>query len=310
MVFFRGLVFAKHKKLPPADNQFARRSVTCNTQWVSIWYPVDENDPDPESGNGTWGTRSVTVCIEDLDECLSIINEFGECEGGGGNTDPGFPYPGGGIEPEEDPCKKIKTKITETKFKENLQNLKTPTNFALNHEVGFFEKNGQFFPTSSEPCSNFVKATTSLNCLTGIMHTHQNFDCDGFFLEPVPSPEDVDIFIKIPLAQAAQCSGNYRDAYHLTVASGGTYMLNYNGVNPPTNNYNVQVWSDWYESEYKNLFKNKEYTQYKIEELFAKFLSTCIGIDGLEVYKLENDTATKIEYNQSTGVTSSTPCPN
>jgi len=180
----------------------------------------------------------------------------------------------------------------------------------LNHEVGFFEKNGEFFPTSSEPCSNFVKASTSLNCLTGIMHTHQNFDCEGTFLEPVPSPEDVDIFIRIPLAQAAQCSGNYQDAYHLTIASGGTYMLNYNGSTTPSNNYNVQVWSDWYESEYKNLSDKKQYTQNNIEEVFAKFLSTCIGIDGLEVYKIENDTATKLEYNQSTGTTSSTPCPN
>ena len=243
-------------------------------------------------------TVSIIKCEATKDECLGIALPNGDCYLSGGNEG-GYEYPGGGgegtePEEEEDPCDKLKTKLTGMQFKEKFQSLKNPANFALNHEVGFFEKDDQFFPTSSEPCSNFVKANTSLNCLKGIMHTHQNFDCEGTFLEPVPSPEDVDIFIRIPLAQAAQCSGNYQDAYHLTIASGGTYMLNYNGSTPPSNNYNVQVWSDWYESEYKNLFDKKQYTQNNIEELFTKFLSTCIGIDGLEVYKIENDTATNL----------------
>lgn len=88
-----------------------------------MWLPDDESNPDPESGAGTWDTRSIIVCRELLEDCVGIVDEFGQCSGGGGDP-PGFPYPGeaGDTEDEETPCEKVKETINDVNFKISLMN--------------------------------------------------------------------------------------------------------------------------------------------------------------------------------------------
>jgi hypothetical protein len=96
--FFQGLVFSKYKKPLKSDDVSETNKITCNRQWISIWVPDNNNNPD---GPGHWDTRSVIRCRQEIDQCVGVVNEFGQCEGGGGSN-PGYPYPGGGgpSEPE------------------------------------------------------------------------------------------------------------------------------------------------------------------------------------------------------------------
>ena len=127
--FFQALVFGKHKKAITRENSTAAKSISCTTQTFAIWYPADESNPDPESGEGSWGTRTVVVCRELLEDCVSIIDEFGQCTGGGGN-DPGYQYPGGGsdsppkLPPRKNPCEKTKAISTDPAVTEKVGTLK------------------------------------------------------------------------------------------------------------------------------------------------------------------------------------------
>ena len=110
--FFQGLVFSKYRKPLKSDDVSETSKITCNRQWISIWVPDNNNNPD---GPGHWDTRSVIRCRQEIDQCVGVINELGQCEGSG-NGNPGYPYPGmGGGTPDtepETPCEKTKPSIT------------------------------------------------------------------------------------------------------------------------------------------------------------------------------------------------------
>ena len=311
--FFQNLIFSRHKKVVENEASGLSARTECTTKTFATWMPDNESNPDPSSGSGHWQYQNVTTCKVFNDLCAGYLDENGNCVGFDGG---GYDYGGGdgGSDPEEEeednPCDKIKSIIENDTLKQKLQALQTPANFTKNHEVGFFEKNGEFFPTFSEPCTDYVKARTSLQCLTGIMHTHQNVDCDGNVILKVPSIEDVMIFMQIPVVQAGSCGGNYGQAYSMTVTSAGTYILQYNGSSLPTNtNYDLDNWKSWIMSEYKNLTENQDsYSQNDIEKVFAKFIESCVGIDGLEVYKLSGNTTTKLQYDEGTDTISTPEC--
>lgn len=311
--FFQALVFANHKKAITSENSTAAKSISCTTQTFAIWYPADESNPDPESGEGSWGTRTVVVCRELLEDCAGIVNEFGECPGGGGGDPPGFPYPGGGINPEdkETPCEKVKETMNDVNFKNKFDELNTTANFNLDHEVAYLEQNGQFLPAASASCGNSLEAkVTTSQCVTGIMHTHTAKQCNGYYSGRVPSWGDIEVFLTLPVVQAKNCLGSSKEAYHVTITTGGSYMIKYNNDNPPTNtNYNFAAGEVWYENALQKLENTNQSTQQNIENLFMEFINTYANIDGLEVYKMEGNTAKKLAYNSTTKTTGLLPCP-
>lgn len=311
--FFQGLIFTKHKKAVFSDNAYTNKSIICTTQTYAFWYPADESNPDPESGEGSWEPRTVVVCRELLEDCVSIVNEFGVCDGGGGDS-PGFSYPGGGgtnPEDKETPCEKVKGTMNDVNFKNKFDELNTTANFNLDHEVGYLEQNGQFLPAASASCGNSLEAkVTTSQCITGIMHTHTAKQCNGYYSGRVPSWGDIEVFLTLPVVQAKNCLGSSKDAYHVTITTGGSYMIKYNNDNPPANtNYNFEAGKVWYEKSLDNLVENEQYTQQNIENLFMEFIDTYGNIDGLEVYKMEGNTAKKLAYNSTTKTTSLEPCP-
>ncbi|WP_147293613.1 hypothetical protein [Chryseobacterium indoltheticum] len=312
--FFQGLVFAKHKKVITRESSVSAKSISCTTQSFAIWYPADESNPDPESGEGSWGTRTIVVCRELLEDCAGIVDEFGQCPGGGGGDPPGFPYPGGGNndpEEEETPCEKVNETINDADFKNKFDELNTTSNFNLDHEVGYLEQNGQFLPAASTSCGNSLEAkVTTSQCITGIMHTHTAKQCNGYYSGRVPSWGDIMVFLHLPVVQAKNCLGSSKEAYHVTITSGGSYMIKYNNDNPPTNtNYNFEAGEVWYENALQKLENTNQSTQQNIENLFMEFIDTYANIDGLEVYKMEGNTAKKLAYNSTTKTTSLLPCP-
>jgi len=254
--FFQNLIFSKNIKKPIDDVSDVHSKLVCITRKVGMWYPADEGSSGSD-GSGHWEYIHVTTCkIEaaDMDQCTGLINQYGECTGEGG----GYEYPGGGggeePEQEEGPCDKIKTKMNEAQFKQKLQSLTNPANFALDHEVGFFEKNGQFFPAASDPCNYELKANTNVLCISGIMHTHPNAGCDGGLKDKTPSPGDIAVFLNIVLPQAQSCLGNMKDAYSLTITPWGNYMLKYNSSSLPSNTtYDIDALSDIFDNQMHQL---------------------------------------------------------
>ncbi|MDF2934089.1 MAG: hypothetical protein K0R36_3420, partial [Chryseobacterium sp.] len=289
--------------------------MACTRQWMSMWFPDSESNPDPDSGSGHWESVSIIKCKTIKDECVGVINEFGICEGGTGD-DGGYTYPGGGgggeapEEEEEDPCQKIKNKLTGIEFKQKLQSLANPANFALNHEVGFFEKNGQFFPATSQPCKYVLEATTNVQCINGVMHVHPNAGCDGGLKDKTPSPGDIAIFLQIILPQAQSCLGSTQDAYSITITPWGNYMLKYNNGSLPTNtNYDIDALSEIFDKQIQKLMEKDLYTSENVEKAFTKFIDDYMNVDGLEVYKVTENSSEKLDYDPTTGTITKTPCP-
>lgn len=224
--------------------------------------------------------------------------------GGGIPSLPNLPNP-------EDPCEKIKTKMNESEFKQKFQSLTNPANFALDHEVGFFEKNGELFPSASDPCDYELKATTNVQCITGIMHTHPTTNCQGEQKDKTPSPGDIAIFLNIILPQAQSCLGNMQDAYSLTITPWGNYMLKYNNSSLPSNtNFDMDNLFAIFNRQIQRLADDKRYTSENVEKTFTKFINDYMNVEGLEVYKVTENSSVKLDYDPATGTTTKTPCPN
>lgn len=52
-----------------------------------------------------------------------------------------------------------------------------------------------------------------------------------------------------------------------------------------------------------------QFTQQNVESKFMEFIDNYANIDGLEIYKLEGDNASKLTYNATTKTASLLPCP-
>ncbi|MFY1044990.1 hypothetical protein [Chryseobacterium sp. GP-SGM7] len=224
--FFQGLVFAKHKKVGMADGNIAQTDmITCTRQWMSIWLPYDESNPDPNSGLGEWHSVSVIKCKQLTDECVGVINEFGQCEGGGPGDDGGYPYPGmgGGEAPQEEeeetPCEKIQEIGKHTKTKSLFENLKTKTNSTKEFGEILVESNGQISNISKEgeTGAGGIDISYSGGQIDGFIHSHYAG------LLSIFSPADIASF------SAIYASGSIRDintfVMGVVTASNTQYMM-------------------------------------------------------------------------------------
>lgn len=333
--FFSTLIFTERENLKAVENpttneneniktengiSYSTQSVTirtlqCKTVTKTLVVGYVEGG-GPNQGGEISETYTQTVCkfvdtAVPQDTCIGEVDAQGNCSGGGGNGGGGgYNYTNPEEEEHEDECEKVSNIISNLDFKEKYNQLNTTTNFNADHEVGFFEKNGEFFPANSDACSYVLKATTSVQCITGVMHVHPTKNCDGYYNDRTPSWGDIMVFLQVPVVQAKNCTGSATNAYHVTITATGNYMIKYNKDIPPTNNnYNFEAGHDWYQNALQDLVKNEQYTQQNIESLFMEFMDTYANIDGLEVYKLEDNNVSKLTYNSTTKTANLLPCP-
>jgi hypothetical protein len=311
--FFQGLVFSKYKKPLKSDDVSETSKITCNRQWISIWVPDNNNNPD---GPGHWDTRSVIRCRQEIDQCVGVINELGQCEGSG-NGDPGYPYPGGGgpSDPEEseDPCEKIKNNFTDAKFNEKISAIDKPEVFGYDHEMGYAAgyppantglTETQYPPMENTLGTHNVKLPPG-NQYFGYIHTH-NDESNGGSPVKIFSYADLITFLTNCVRNADE-HGSIGDAYCMVITSEGNYILKYTGIGDYSIGPNqVKNWEDWYKREYQKLADDDELTQINVEKTFARFLAESVKINGLEIYQVEKGTgkASKINTN---GI--KIPCP-
>jgi len=300
--FFQGLIFAKHKKAVFSENTYANKAIICTTQIMAIWLPNDESDPDPESGNGHWGTRTVRVCKEEKELCAGIVNEFGQCEGSGSgedDDDPGYEYPG---EDQEEPtqlpdpkdtCEKLKAQTSNAVYKSKVDFLKGKTNESF--EYGF--RVGNPMPGTNQVGAQYQQLNNTVGSKTlnfkifnntvGFMHSHY----EG--LIPIFSPDDINNFIKM-LINAAN-NGIPLDTVYMTLINpdGTTYQL------WGSNNIDVSNLAIFPQSTVDNML-NKIYTgtDYELDkanqspqfyqENFLKFMKEYMNIEGAKMYSVDD----------------------
>ncbi|MFY1047271.1 hypothetical protein [Chryseobacterium sp. GP-SGM7] len=199
--FFQGLVFAKTKKAGTPDGSMAQTDgMACTRQWISMWFPDNEQFPTPETGSGHWESVSVVKCKSIKDECVGVVNEFGICEGDTGD-DGGYPYPGGGggeapQEEEETPCEKL-TKIGKSSDTKSYMNtLKGKTNDTKEHGYVLAEAGGTVYdyPVQGEDGKAGITFTLGVgDKIDGYIHSHYTG------LLSIFSPDDmfsIAIFLK------------------------------------------------------------------------------------------------------------------
>ncbi|MEO6177668.1 MAG: hypothetical protein ABIP27_21110 [Flavobacterium circumlabens] len=211
----------------------------------------------------------------------------------GGYTSHGGGNGGGGTAPPPatavNPCDKIKTLLTNANFKAKEEELKKKTNLKV--ETGYMQsKNGPFTPltgTSSTETSDQISLASDANTV-GYIHTHldpyERVNADGETQSVAPikmfSPGDVKQFV-ILLLNASRNSIPIDNIYGTMVSSSSTYQLRFSGnindVILKGGSINWNALDDLYKVAMRG---NKELG-------FLKFLNEQIGINGIELYKIE-----------------------
>lgn len=173
--FFQSLVFAKYKKItPPESSDMQTEGMSCKRQWISVWLPLDESNPE---GAGQWKSTSVIVCKQYMDQCTGVVNEFGNCDQGGGD-DGGWEYPGGSgdTEPEEeDPCKKLAKIGKSSDTKSFMNTLKGKTTDNKEHGYVLAEASGTVYeyPIEGQPGQAGISFTLGIgDKIDGYIHSH------------------------------------------------------------------------------------------------------------------------------------------
>ncbi|WP_419495446.1 hypothetical protein [Chryseobacterium bernardetii] len=234
---------------------------------------------------------------------------YGDCGGGTGETPSDKP---------EDPCAKTKNKISNQKFKAKFQELNTPEMFAMNHEKGYYEKLppagsnlASGFPVvDGAPCAHDMDLPDNEDGIAGLMHIHNDVNCDGNPSVKIPSPSDVRTFLNIFMKQSRIYTGSYTNAYSVVITSQGSYMLQYTNDTWPGSTWDkIDDWNNWYKKEYEKLTIEELANSSIIEKIFTQFLKEKVAIEGLEVYKITENSSTKLEYNGSKQPIITTPCP-
>jgi hypothetical protein len=224
-----------------------------------------------------------------------IIKESKQNRDDGGSSGSGYinaPRAGGGgggsaseDEEEKDPCEKIKESLNNAVFKTKIDALKTQT--GLNKENGFAQDKNGVFTALTANGSDAVDIPRDVNRI-GYMHTHLNTydkpNADGELVPVSPikmfSPEDVRQFLII-VVNAQYNNIPISDTYGVMVSSTGTYQLKFTGIVADINVKNSSINWDNLEKIYKKYLSGNK------EAGFLKFLNDMIGIDGIELYKIE-----------------------
>jgi|GEM_PF-2760397 len=176
--FFQGLIFAKYRKATEPDFSGSETGrMECKRHTVSVWFPDDESNPTPDTGTGHWGSHTTVICKQVKDECLGTINEFGQCELGGGGQE--YPYPGGGgegSEPEEEtPCEKLNKIGKSTQTKSFMNTLKTKTGDTKEHGYILAEAAGTVYeyPVQGQDGQAGINFTLGVgNQIDRYIHSH------------------------------------------------------------------------------------------------------------------------------------------
>lgn len=225
------------------------------------------------------------------------------------DNDGGYPYP-----PNNDkntPCEKLREgHKTNSEYFKKFEDLNKKEIFNKNYEVGYYEKAGAGFTRlEGKEGSTSLRLPDDTTGIYGVLHTHNN----RLGVVKIFSPRDVAAFINDLLKNAKTYVGSYADAYCTVLTSEGSYILKYSkDTHPGEINEDTELdWKKWYEDEMREIQdpENSSFYHPEVEEVFMRFMTEKVRIDGLEVYKTTPNHSVKMNYNTNTNrVYLSTPC--
>ncbi|MFT3918003.1 hypothetical protein [Cloacibacterium sp.] len=274
---------------------------------VTLYYLYDR------SGGGSWNIslpnyywyRDANITFEGN----GGTGAGGKMSGGASKHNNKFPdY----MDPNDDPCEKIKTNLSDAKFSEKTSSLNNSTTLNYDHEMGFassYAPAGTNLGTQYQPMDNRI-GTHSVtlpdgNRFFGFIHTHNNQD--GVI--KIFSPADIMTFLTSCVGNAST-NGNIGDAYAMVITSEGSYMLQYTGATANFANLasSLSNWNVKYREMFQDYVDNDNLTQSIVENEFLKFLKNTVNINGLELYKVDSTTSKKLSLNTN-NTTNATQCP-
>lgn len=211
------------------------------------------------------------------------------------------------------PCTALKNSMADLDYKAKLKTLKDETGNADHKERGFKELfNGTFVPlVNGDNGTNRHSLDLEVGSNTkGYLHNHIDpypngkFDIDGNPILDSPihmfSPADVEKFIEL-IKMHRGSNTPLGTLYGTMISSSGMYTIKYNGAPSADLTYDKTNINE----VYLNYFK-----KYTKEKAFLLFLKEKIGIDGLELYKINSDGTADLKSLNANQNVQKTPCNN
>ena len=202
--------------------------------------------------------------------------------------DPGYTKDVNGVcVPISLPCKSIKNQLNTATYKEKVEELKGKTH--LKNETGYSEnKEGNFLPLPLREGGHSLDLKVGSNT-KGYIHSHQNDYETGKIVnglieinQPIRMFSPADVIQLLVIAKKTLISNIPLDeVYGTIISSSGNYTLKFTGnIDDIVGIKSADDYLDIY-IDYIN--------EFGLEEGFLKFIKNEIKIDGISLYKIEDD---------------------
>lgn len=302
-------------------------------------------DTTPADNSGS-NDGAITSPIPPDDLCLNgkVKNEYGVCECPDGKIEDsngncvceegkvesanGNCYcPDGKVEDnngnciDRDLCAEIKEQFLDSIFKIKLEELKL--NYKDSIETGYLQKADSIW-TKLTPTNGGHSLTIPVSYSSntqGYMHVHTDKylkDVNGDLIldtiKPIRmhSPKDISQLLKIAYyLKLSNVPYAVSDAYGIMTSSTGTYNVKFTGKTVDINANQNKLWgltkeeNDSLNELYRNYIK-----KYKKEKGLLKYIDNVIGIDGIRLFKIEENGTIFEKKLKEDGTLESKPCIN
>lgn len=205
------------------------------------------------------------------------------------------------------PCAKLNIQRFDTKHKNALAELKK--NFGLHYETGYYISASKGYVAGTPKDDNQLTGPTYTDTY-GIIHVHPNdyvVPPEEGHTEPkkvrfihMPSPADIDTFCTMVM-NANKYKKPLDEVFVEMVSSTGTYQLRFDGDINNVKNFNFKILEDIYK-EHMNLYSED------LESGIITFIKKYIGVDGIVLYKInENGSSERKTFSPTKGLETN-PC--
>jgi hypothetical protein len=245
---------------------------------------------------------------------------FGSNNIGGSNTDNYFnpPHGGGGTsssstkptidDAEKNPCDKIKKLKDDIKHMKALAELKK--NLKLQYETGYYISKSKGY-VAGTPDSNLALTGTRYSDSYGIMHVHEdtfthqvnNGGIRPEIVKPIHmfSPKDVNTFCSLLITANKYKTSSLDEIFNEMVSGSGTYQLRFEGDINDVKNFDFDSLSKTY-VDYMKPYKDD------LESGFLSFMKEYIGINGITLYKINEDGTSESKTLSVNNQLTTNPC--
>ncbi|WP_347220117.1 hypothetical protein [Chryseobacterium sp.] len=272
-------------------------------------------DEVAKSGSGPMGSPSCKPCHGEIDEVVI------PSPGGGGPTNPfpdppTIPIPPIVIPPptsnNNDPCSKIKGQKGKADYNQKINDLKNKT--GQKKETGYSQKaNGEYTYHDNATTNSDSNSLTLPNNsdIEGYMHTHVDdfsvVNSEGVEVSRTGikmfSPADIGYFMG--MVSNAQAGGRpLTNPYAVMVTSSGMYQIRFTGSAAQIKTF-TEAQINGFKGDYlKSMTKSKN-----LESSLLKFLKEKMGIEGVNLYRMQQIGKTTEVKLGNDGKTKETDCP-